>query len=172
MFTVAAAEESRASLLPQEAGMMIIHARRIFPITDQFTDLGVFPLPTPMTDEVMTWVALIGSPAAFAKDMTQIVAIWRGKGIVNIYFADIHAHGFNHVVTAGNGACSKGQTAGENQPDGNFNFRSIMACQTDGNESHDFLGVIAAVAESQEKAAQFMQETDAAAPNYRSVFQQ
>lgn len=62
-----------------EAGMVISHARIIFFVIPQFTDFGVLLVPTPITEEVITCVALIGKPVRFAIVTTKMVAIWEAK---------------------------------------------------------------------------------------------
>ncbi len=56
-----------------ETGMVISQASRIFFVIVQLTDFGVLLAPTPMTEEVTTCVALMGSPVTLASITTKIV---------------------------------------------------------------------------------------------------
>lgn len=58
---------------------MTIHEIRIREVTDQFTFFAEVAVPTPMTEEVTTCVALIGRPVVFAKVTTKKVAICDAK---------------------------------------------------------------------------------------------
>ena len=58
-----------------DAGIVISHAKMIFFVMPQLTAFGVLLVPTPMTDDVITWVALMGKPVKFAMVTTKIVAI-------------------------------------------------------------------------------------------------
>ena len=53
--------------------MVMIHATMIFFETAQFTALGVFSVPTPMTEPVMIWGTLMGSPVTLAVITTEMV---------------------------------------------------------------------------------------------------
>lgn len=56
-----------------ETGMVMSQASRIFFVTVQLTDFGVLLAPTPITDEVTTWVALMGRPVTLASMTTKMV---------------------------------------------------------------------------------------------------
>ena len=58
---------------------MTIHEIRIREVTDQFTFFAEVAVPTPMTEEVTTCVALIGRPVVFDKVTTKKVAICDAK---------------------------------------------------------------------------------------------
>ena len=64
-----------------DAGIVVIHEIAIFPETDQLTDLGVFSVPTPITEPVMICVELIGSPVRFENSVTSIEANCEAKAL-------------------------------------------------------------------------------------------
>ena len=56
-------------------GSVINQVITIFPAVPQFTEENRFEEPTPITEEVITWVVLTGAPLKVAISMTAAAAI-------------------------------------------------------------------------------------------------
>ena len=62
-----------------DAGIVMNQAMTTPPATPQRTAENRFDDPTPSSDDVVTWVVLMGAPKSDAVKMTPAVALWDAK---------------------------------------------------------------------------------------------